>query len=195
MNDKHHDSLKRYVNDVIGLESDIANAVAGQLADDRLDHHPGLADMLHEIVLGSEARIARLRSLSGEEGGKLGAAVKEAATTVTGILAGIYGRIREHPVSRMVRDDIIAMDVAATSYGMLRTLALAVGHEETGAIALEGLRAAPPRVLKLTDLLPGIVAAELAREAPLVNPDAARLANAEIRAAWNQPDSPHPDRS
>ncbi|RYD31900.1 MAG: hypothetical protein EOP87_13845 [Verrucomicrobiaceae bacterium] len=139
MNEKHHDSLKQYVNDMIAVERDIANAVKLQTEDDRINASGELRAVLDQIVSRSESRLVVLKKISEIEGGSLGAAVKEGITAVTGTLAGVYGKLREHPVSRMVRDDIVALEVASVSYGMLLTLGLSVGHQETVAIAEKGI--------------------------------------------------------
>ena len=45
----------------------------------------------------------------------------------------------------------------------------------------------PPFVVALTDMLPAIVAGELAQDAPLADPAAAQVAQAAIREAWQVP--------
>jgi ferritin-like metal-binding protein YciE len=184
MNEKHHDSLKQYINDVIGLERDIANAIKMQATDERLLVFGELKAILDQVVHNSETRLEVLKRISEEEGGQLGAAVKEGITALTGTLAGIYGKIREHPVSRMVRDDIVALEVSSVSYGMLFTLGLAIGHRECVVIAEQGLEQTPKLIVELTDLLPGIVAYEIAGDAPLANPSTVEIAQATIRNAW-----------
>lgn len=183
MNDKHQSSLKQYVNDMIAVERDIANAVKLQTEDDRVTGE--LKVVLDQIVRLGESRQQLLKKLSDEEGGSLGAAVKEGITAVTGTLAGIYGKLREHPVSRMVRDDIIALEVASVSYGMLLTLGLSIGHQECVAVAERGIAETPPLIIALTDLLPVIVGHELAEDSPLANPAAGQVAITKIRDAWN----------
>lgn len=184
MNEKHHDSLKQYINDVIGLERDIANAIKLQTADERLLAFGELKAILDQVVHNSESRLEILKKISEEEGGQLGAAVKEGITALTGTLAGIYGKIREHPVSRMVRDDIVALEVSSVSYGMLFTLGLAIGHRECVVLAEQGLEQTPKLIVELTDLLPLVVATELAADAPLANPSTVQIAQATIRDAW-----------
>jgi len=184
MHTSHSDNLRQYVNDMIGLEADISKAIRGQLEDQRISRHPPLAAILGEIATQAESRLERLKTLSKDEGGALGSALKEGVMTATGVLAGLYGRMREHPVSRMVRDDIVAQTTAATSYGMLLTLALTSGHPECTTLAEEGLRACAPTVTSLTRVLPGIVAAELAEDEPSVNPAAPQVTLAAIREAW-----------
>jgi hypothetical protein len=184
MNDKHHSSLTQYLNDMLALERDIANAVRGQLEDERITAVPGLAGILGEIASGSESRIDRLKAMSESEGGALGAALKETVTAVAGTLAGLYGKVREHPVARMVRDDVVALHLSATSYSMLLTLGLAIGHNGCAALAEEGLRATAKLVMQLTKLLPLVVAGDLAEDAPLSNPNATQLATDKVVEAW-----------
>ncbi|QJE95106.1 hypothetical protein [Luteolibacter luteus] len=184
MDEKHHGNLKQYVNDVIGMERDIVNAIEGQLEDERLKDFPELASLLGQLAKAGEARIDNFKRISADEGGSVGAILKEGVTAITGALAGVYGRLREHPVSRMLRDDIVAMNVAATSYSMLLTLGLATGHTETASLAQESLKSAALAVMALGEHLPLIVASELAKDAPLVNPAAAQLAGEMIRSAW-----------
>lgn len=184
MHEKHHDSLVRYVNDVIAMERDILNAVRAQARDGRLESYPELTIILDQITQGSEERLGIFKEMTEEEGGSLGAALKEGITALTGTLAGLYGKVREQPVSRMVRDDIIALDVAAVSYGMLLTLGLAVGHSNCVRFATRGLDSCAPLIVRLTDLLPSIVADELVMEAPLANPAAVQISAARIREAW-----------
>ena len=186
MNEKHHASLKQYVNDVIGMERDIINAVRLQESDANVAYYPDLRVILQEIITTGEERIGILKALSEKEGGTTGAMVKEGITAITGTFAGLYGKIREHPVSRMVRDDIIAMNVATTSYGMLLTLGLAIGHRRCADIATEGLRACPDLVVKLTDLMPAVIFSELAKDAPLADPEAAHTAHSRMREAWRR---------
>ncbi|MCW1886059.1 hypothetical protein OKA04_15075 [Luteolibacter flavescens] len=186
MSDTHASNLKQYVNDMIGLEADVSKAIRGQLEDDRVKRHSRLAALLERIAVQSESRLERLKAISKDEGGALGGAIKEGVMTATGVLAGLYGKMREHPVSRMVRDDIVAQTTAATSYGMLLTLGLSASHVECARLAEDGLRACAPTVTLLTSELPEIVASELAEDAPLANPAAAQTALATIREAWSE---------
>src|SRR5690606_12479804 len=97
---------------------------------------------------------------------------------------GLYGKVREHPVSRMVRDDIIALHVLMISYSMLRTLGLSAGHGEVASLSLKGLEQMPPIIVPLTDVLPTIVTLEISKDDPISNPAAAQTVCADMRAAW-----------
>lgn len=184
IHEKHHENFKMYINDVIGLERDILNAIEGQLRDDRVIVHREFAGILREITAQGAVRLQELRAISEEEGGSLGATVKEAVMSATGVLAGIYDRMREHPLSRMLRDDRIAMNVVETSYAMLYTLSLGIGHVRAATLAKEGMNSAASHVLALTDLLPGLVLAELKADAPLEHPVSEKKVIDAIHKAW-----------
>lgn len=186
MNTKHHHNLLMYVNDVIGLERDIIHAMEGQLDDDRMTANTQAAAVLRASVAASQARLQILKHISETEGGSLGAAVKEAAMSVTGVLAGIYDRLRVHPVSRMLRDDVCALNVASVSYTMLYTLARGAGSAGVSEIALQGMREVPPLVMDLTHLLPTVVLGELSDEAPLADPTAEGAVLDAIHESWSQ---------
>jgi hypothetical protein len=185
MDEKHQSSLKQYVNDMIGLERDITNAIKLQVEDERMKEFGELTIILDQIVLAGESRLEALKDLSSREDGTWGAVVKEGITAITGTLAGIYGKVRDHPVSKIVRDDIIALDATCVGHGMLLTLGLSIGHDECAAVAARGIEEIPPLIIALTDLLPVVVAGELAADAPLVNPAAVQVACAHIRDAWS----------
>ena len=182
---EQHENLKQYVNDVVAMERQITQMVSIQVQDERIQAHSELMELLEKVLNSSGERMQLFKELSDEEGGGVGAALKEGVTAVAGTLTGIYEKVREHPVSRMVRDDVVAMDVASVSYGMLLTLGIATGHTNCADLARRALGTCPPLVIQLTDILPSVVVKELAEDAPLANPGAAKLACSEIRDAWN----------
>lgn len=186
MTDPHADSLRQYINDVIGMERDIVNAIRGQLEDQRLSYHAELKTLLEAVAAKGESRLERFKHLADAQDGTVGAALKEGVMAVTGSLAGIYSKLREHPVSRMLRDDITATTVAATAYGMLLTLSIGTGHGECAALAEEGLNDSASFTMGLARHLSLVVASELAHDAPLPNPAAAQIAGDKIHAAWSQ---------
>ncbi|MDB6140541.1 MAG: hypothetical protein JWO94_3613, partial [Verrucomicrobiaceae bacterium] len=91
---------------------------------------------------------------------------------------------RKHPVSRMLRDDFVALNVASVAYGMLYTSALAYQEEEVAAIALSHLNALPSQLTELGRLIPEAVVKELTEEYPQANISAIDTARKAIDAAW-----------
>lgn len=183
MDDNQKENLAMYVNDMIGLERDIIEAIDGQLNDERIFAFPDAAGVLGEVVRDGKARIEVLKEISEECDGVIGGKLKEAAMAVAGTMAAFYGKLREHPASRMLRDDVVALNVAVTSYSMLLTLAQAVGHTKCADLAGHALRQTAPQVTALAKLLPVVVEKELADDGP-ITPGAAAIAVDALHEAW-----------
>jgi hypothetical protein len=183
--DEAASTLRTYVNDMIAVERDVYNAISGQIEDHRVREIPEVHMLLGEIAAGSKGRLESMEALSAKLEGKFGAAVKEAVAAATGALAGIYGKVRKHPVSRMLRDDQVALNLCATAYGMLYTTALVYDEEAVAIASLEHLNALPSQIIGLTRVIPGIVVKELTEEYPGY-PEAATIAQGAILAAWGE---------
>jgi len=184
MNDPHRTTLKQYIKDMISVEYDIHKALSLQLDNDEVKSHSILTELLARAAGESKVRIQRLEALSEQEGAAFSVAVKGGITAVTGSFASLYGKIHEQALSRLVRDDIVALNFASVGYGMMFTLGLSTGHEVCTLLASHAVEEMPPLIVHLTDLLPVLVGEELAKDAPLVNPEAVRIAGGLIRDAW-----------
>lgn len=183
MIESHHSTLIGCIGDAVAVERDIVNAVRTQLEDDRVRSHPELKPLFLDIAVHADHRADVFEKLIEQEGGSIGGAVKEGIAAVTGVLSGLYGMTRQHPLSKMVRDNLIAMNVASASYSILVTLALALDHKRAGELAASALTDCPKFALKLTDLLPPLLLEEISEDGPVLNEHAASQARVAIREA------------
>jgi len=174
-----------YVNDMLALERDITEAVDRQVEDDHVKRNPGVAALLNTIAISNDARLSGLSDLSSTLGGGAGV-VKEAVAAAAGVLAGLYGKVRKHPVSRMLRDDYTALALAATGYSMLYTAAAALHDGHVVAIAQRHLREVTPLIMQLSRIIPAAVVAELAEDFPDANREAAQAGREATIRAWSQ---------
>jgi len=133
----------------------------------RPPHHANLLELSH--ALGSGA-----------------GAVKEAVAAAAGFLAGLYGKVRKHAVSRILRDDYTALSLACTAYSMLYTTGVALRSEPTTTLALHHLRAVTPLLMTLSHIIPGVVVAELTVDFPDLNQDASAAGRNATASAWSQ---------
>ena len=186
MKDTHHHSLVRYLNDIVAMERDIVNAIRTQLEDDRVKGHPELKGLFLDLAVHGDHRADMFEKLAEKEGGTIGGAIKEGLASLTGILSGLYGIARQHPLSHMVRDNAVAMNMALASYGMLLTVAMALGHRRCEELAISALEDCPKFILRLTDLLPQVVVEELTGDAAVPYPTAATEAHELICRAWEK---------
>lgn len=184
MSDPHHNALRHSLKEVIGIEYELTHALSQQLENDEITSHSTLASLLDRAASESEKRIEQLKALSEQEGTAFAVAVKGGITAVTGTVASLYGKIHEQALSRIVRDDILALNFASLGYGIMLTLGLSTGNTAYTFLARRAVEEFPPLIVHLTDLLPVLAGEELAQDAPLVNPAAVQIAGGLIRDAW-----------
>jgi hypothetical protein len=178
-------TLLMYVNDVLALERDIKEVVALQIESAVDLQNPEATAFLHELSLSTATRHANLVELSHSLGSGAGV-VKEVVAAAAGFLAGLYGKVRKHAVSRILRDDYTALSLACTAYSMLYTTGVALRSEPTATLALHHLRAVTPLLMKLSHIIPGVVVAELKVDFPELNQDAAKAGREATASAWSQ---------
>jgi ferritin-like metal-binding protein YciE len=178
------DTLRGYVNDMLAVERDIHAAFRRHKEDRGAKTHPEAAAVLQTIEDRIDLHIANLeRGL--ERLGEGESTLKAAVGAVLGAVAGVYGKLRDDRVSRMLRDDYTALCFACVCYEMLHTTALALGHREIADLALEHLRDYTPAVMALGELLPEVVTEELRREGKIAAGEpVARVAAENTREAW-----------
>src|SRR5215217_643658 len=133
LDDKSKKTLSDYISDMVTLENHIEEALDRQLnqvKDDQvaLDAVKGF----HDLVKGQRDVIRALRE---EYGGTAGSPIKEAGAALLGKAAGLIDNIRTEGNSKALRDDYTAFNLAAISYTMLNTTALALGDQSTASIA------------------------------------------------------------
>jgi len=184
-NPQSQNTLLMYVNDVLALERDIKESVALQI-DSAVDlHGPEATAFLHQLALSTAVRHANLVELSYVLGSGAGA-VKEVVAAAAGMLAGFYGKVRKHAVSRILRDDYTALSLACTAYSMLYTTGVALRSEPTASLALHHLRDVTPLLMNLSHIIPGVVVAELSVDFPELNHEAAAVGRDATASAWSQ---------
>ncbi len=183
MNSKQSDTLSMYVNDMLAVEKDIFNAVDSQAKDETVAK-AGVSALVRQIAADSGARVQALEALTKTRENKIGAAVKGAIATAAGTLAGLYDKVRQHPVSRSLRDDYVALSLAAVAYSMLYTTAVAFEDDEVADVALNSLSQITGQVKKLGSAIPSVVVHELKDEGP-VYAEAEGIASEAVASAWN----------
>jgi hypothetical protein len=112
--------------------------------------------------------------------------IKETVAAAAGMLAGLYGKVRKHPVSRNLRDDYTALALASTAYSMLYTTGVALRNDATSNLAQQHLRQLTPLIMGLSHIIPGVVVAELAADFPDLNQQAAEAGQKMTAEAWSQ---------
>ncbi|WP_395753871.1 hypothetical protein [Prosthecobacter sp.] len=182
--DTHADNLRMYVNDTAAMAKHIEGAFDQQRKDDDVRAHPAAHELIERMHSTLAAQRTTMERHAEALGGGVGASLKEAVTTVTGALAGLYGKVRKHPLSRILRDNYTAISLGCVSYEMLHTTALALKEQALADTALRHLKELAPLIMAVTKIIPEVVLEELAKEDPALDTSVAKQALENTLNAW-----------
>jgi len=161
LSDEHRELLAQYVGDAAAIDADIEAALDRQLGMAKNDSLAGpLVRGLHDAVRDQRNVMIELRDALVEE--QSVNVLKEKGATVLGAAMGMLDKLRSGGLSRALRDDYAAFNLAAIGYTMLLTTAKAVGSADVASAAEEGLRVYAAGAQKINQAIPSIVVAELA---------------------------------
>jgi ferritin-like metal-binding protein YciE len=160
--DKNVKTLLDWTSDMAALEAHIEAALDRQLGEVKDDPQAvQLVQQFHDMVKTQRDAIqAHVESLGGKSTG----VIKEVGSTVLGMAAGIIDKLRAEGISKSLRDDYTAFNLAAMGYEMLHTTAHALGHTGTMQLAERHLRGYARAVQQINHLMPDIVLKELAKD-------------------------------
>ena len=179
------DILQQYVSDMISLDGHIKEAVERQLGDDRLKQFPEASKLVNTIHRTLDTHMtgleAQLKTLGGEASGP----IKEAVSAIAGVAAGLYDRVRHDPVSKMLRDDYTALSLAAISYTMLHTTALALQKQPLADLAQRCLKDITPIIIDISQAIPGVVIKDLEDNEVLIDRAVGQEAVRKTQQAWS----------
>jgi ferritin-like metal-binding protein YciE len=181
-NDRH--SIQTYVSDMLALERHIREPLARQYDDKALSQFAGANDIVATLKAMTDAHIisldAHLKSLGGHEASE----VKSAWATLLGVGAAAVDSIRKTRVSKNLRDDYTALSLAAVSYTMLHTTALALGDDATARLAERHLDDITPFIREIGRAIPRIVLQELAVDGERVDMSVVSIAESTVERSW-----------
>ncbi|RYD85364.1 MAG: hypothetical protein EOP84_02760 [Verrucomicrobiaceae bacterium] len=178
-------NLRMYVNDMVALEKHILEAVERQQQDERVQQEPEVKELVDRIHTVLRAHILTMENHAAAVGEQFGSTVKDAVSSVAGVVAGLYDKVRKHPISRLLRDDYTALSLASTAYSMLYTTGLAIRELPIANVALRHLQELTPLIMELSRVIPVAVVKELAQDDPDIDQTILPVAVENIRNAWN----------
>ena len=173
-----------WVGDVVALESHIEEAMDRQLQlkSDNAELTAAI-QRFHDTVRDSKNRAEEYQKQIGSTAGN---PVIKVGSNLLGKAAGIIDKVRQDSISKALRDDYTAYNLAAISYSMLHTTAMALGDARTQQFAGEGLRTYASLVQDVNRVIPLSVAVELQENGDIPSVDASVIDNcrAFIDSAW-----------
>ena len=183
------DNLRMYVNDTAAMAKHLEGAFAQQKDDKDVQDHAAAYQLISRMHSTLAAQRSAMEKYAEEVGSDVGATLKEAVTTVTGALAGLYGKVRKHPLSRILRDNYTAVSLGCISYEMLHTTALGLRQKGLADTALRHLTELTPLIMDVTKIIPEVVLEELAKDDPSIDLSVAKQALENTLGAWCSPSS------
>lgn len=181
-NSKNLDTLKTYVGDMYSLESHIEEALEAQL-DKVKDHtkaNMAIRRFHGTVRMQRDAMKAHLDEIGGGTGGSL----KSAVSAAMGVAAGVIDKVRPEAVSKSVRDDYTAFNLAAMGYHMLYGTALMLGFPKTAQLAERHHKAYTDMVQDINQIVLDVVAWELRKDGHTIDDRAMDRATETMNEDW-----------
>ena len=177
-------TLQTYVNDMVSLQKHILEVVEHQYTDADVKNDLKAYDLIGKLKSTLTHQVGELEPHVQRLGSQVTATVKQAVTNFLGNVAGLYNHIRKDPVSRILRDDYTALNLASVSYTQLYTTGLAYGDQGVAATALKHLKELTPLIIHINEIMPHIVVSELTDEGPGIDTSVVSKAFEDTQAAW-----------
>lgn len=154
--------IRKHISDTLALERHILEAVDRQRDDARVREHPEVNENVIRMQRMLKAHIAELESVASSYDSGVGTLVKKALGGAMGVAAGLYDKMRSQELSRIFRDNYTALSLASMSYVMMHTAALALNEENVARMAKRHLKDIPPLTDAIRNVIPHVVADEIA---------------------------------
>lgn len=185
LNSKQLDTLRNYVSDMLALEKHVLEAVKRQSTDERTRLHPEALAIVSKIEGVLRGHISETEQHLGSLGGDSAQPFKEAVSTIAGVAAGFIDQVRSaNTVSKILRDNYSALSLDAIGYTMLHTTGLALKSPTTADLALRHLKDISPLIVQISEVIPLVVAKELADDGEVVDTTVGPEAVRNTQRAW-----------
>ncbi len=180
------DAIQKHLSDQIGLERHILEAIERQREDEKLREEVEANKLVIQIERTLNQHVTALESLAEAYDAQVESVVKKAVTELLGVAAGLYDKVRDHKVSRMLRDDYTALSLAAMGYTAFHTFGLGIKEERIANLALSHLKDLTPLLVELSKVLPVMVAKEGKEEYDFAfDHEVGTLAVSNTQEAWS----------
>ena len=182
--DKNPETLKTYVNDMVTLQKHFLEATERQVEDERVKGEAQTIELIMKVKHTVTQQVEDLEKQVARLGSGATATAKQTIGHVMGVFAGLYDKVRKDPVSRILRDGYVALNMSSVSYTMLHTTGLAYHDQAVADLALSHLQQLTPLIMRYNEIIPNVVAAELADEGPGIDTGVGSEAIENTQQAW-----------
>jgi len=151
--------LKQHLGEQIALEEHLCKIIEEQIIDLEGPEFADAKQVLRETIEVLENNFQPLNAiLSKLEEGVGSKSVKGNGVSLHHSLELAQNKRK---ISRMLRDDYLALNLITMSNTLLHTTALALNHEDVAQLALKHLKRLAPLVVRLGKVFPSVVFVEL----------------------------------
>jgi uncharacterized protein YcbX len=190
------EAINSYLTDMLALEEHIEVAISAQVKD--LHDEPQVLVMaLDAIHVTVQHHVASLNELIRERKAgpptSIAEAVKRAASVLAGAGAAAVDLVRNEKLPKDLRDDYTAFSLATVSYVMLLTTAMSLDDLRVAELAERHLKQYTRVVMKLNNILPSAVIAELRQEGLPAREEQLPAIARTLKGVWSDPFNEVPD--
>jgi ferritin-like metal-binding protein YciE len=186
-NERH--SVQTYVSDMLALERHIAQPLKRQLEMGDTAKYGAALGVISTITSLTESHEVALEQCLAQLGGHEASPVKSAWSSLLGAGAAAIDSVRKTKVSKNLRDDYTALNLAAISYTMLHATAVGLGDTAVADLAQRHLADYARVVMQITQVIPDVVLQELRDDGETVSTGAGELIRQTTNDIWkNQAD-------
>lgn len=180
-------TIADWLGDMVALESHIEEALDRQLSatKDSPTAAPAV-QRFHDMV---KANRDALKARQSEIGTTAGNPVVKVGATLLGKAAGLLDKVRAEGVSKSLRDDYTAFNLAAVGHTMLHTTAVALGDTATADLAARCLTGHASAIQEINHIIEDVVMEELRNDnLPIVDATAPDKTRALVDKIWKATD-------
>ncbi len=181
-NERH--SIPTYVSDMLALEQHIAQPLKRQISMPESANYGAAAALFAALHTTNASHVAALEQCLARLGGHEAAGIKSAWSTLLGASAAAIDSMRKTKVSKSLRDDYTALNLAAISYTMLHATAVGLGETAVAELARAHLSDYARLVMEIAQAVPDVVLQELRDDGEPVATAAAELIRQQMNAIW-----------
>lgn len=182
---KQQTILVKYLNEQIAIEEQLHQTMSEQIAEIDLTSFADAKHLISRTIKALEKHFAPLNLLL-DKLLKLGELIPKVPSYANGKDSGI-GIEGTHrlELSKLLKQYFSALNLISISNAQLHTVALTLGAEDVAKLALQHLENIAPIVSKLRELIPEVIAGELA-STNKIDPATIKTALMNTELAWKK---------
>jgi len=184
------EAINSYLTDMLALEQHIEVAIGAQVKD--LKDEPQVLALAPEAIHvtvhhHSESLKEIIGARDAGAANSLAEAVKRAASVLAGAGAAAVDLVRNEKLPKDLRDDYTAFSLATVSYVMLLSTAMSLNDQPVAELAERHLKHYTKVVMKLNNIIPSAVIAELREEGLPAREEQLPAIARTLKGVWSDP--------